>query len=65
MDNPDLATGFDRVTILALKGAPEIPSMSVVSLNETVKTLQHHGVLVELYNPMKPRWRPSPHLVAF
>jgi NTE family protein len=35
-DNADLATGFDRVMILALKRPPEIPSMSVFSLDDTV-----------------------------
>jgi len=42
-DNADLATGFDRVMILALKRPPEIPSMSVASLDETVRTLQDNG----------------------
>ena len=50
-DNADLATGFDRVMILALKRPPEIPSMSVVSLDETVKTLQDNGALVEVIQP--------------
>jgi hypothetical protein len=34
-DNADLAIGFDRVMILALKRPPEVPSMSVVSIDET------------------------------
>ncbi len=50
-DNADLATGFDRVMILALKRPPEIPSMSVVSLDETVKILQENGALVEVIQP--------------
>jgi NTE family protein len=50
-DSADLATGFDRVMILALKRPPEIPSMSVVSLDETVKTLQDKGALVEVIQP--------------
>jgi NTE family protein len=50
-DNADLATGFDRVMILALKRPPEIPSMSVFSLDETVKTLQDNGALVEVIQP--------------
>ncbi len=50
-DNADLATGFDRVMILALKRPPEIPSMSVASLEETVQTLQDSGALVEVIQP--------------
>jgi NTE family protein len=50
-DNADLATGFDRVMILALKRPPEIPSMSVASLDETVKTLQDNGSQVEIIQP--------------
>ena len=52
-NNADLATGFDRVMILALKPPPgvPIPSMSLVSLDETVKTLQDSGTLVELIQP--------------
>jgi len=50
-DNADLATGFDRVMILTLKRPPEIPSMSVASLDETVKTLQDNGSLVEIIQP--------------
>ncbi len=50
-DNADLAIGFDRVMILALKRPPEIPSMSVFSLEETVKTLQDNGALVEVIQP--------------
>jgi NTE family protein len=53
-DNADLATGFDRVMILALKRPPEIPSMSVFSLDETVKTLQDNGSLVEVIQPDEP-----------
>jgi NTE family protein len=50
-DNADLAIAFDRVMILALKRPPEIPSMSVASLDETVKTLQDNGSLVEVIQP--------------
>ena len=50
-DNADLAIGFDRVMILALKRPPEIPSMSVSSLEETVETLQDNGSLVEVIQP--------------
>jgi len=50
-DNADLATGFDRVMILALKRPPEIPSMSVASLDETVKTLRDNGASVEVIQP--------------
>lgn len=50
-DNADLATGFDRVMILALKRPPEIPSMSVASLDETVRTLQDNGAWVEVIQP--------------
>ena len=50
-DNADLATGFDRVMILALKRPPEIPSTSVASLDETVKTLQDNGSQVEVIQP--------------
>jgi NTE family protein len=50
-DNADLATGCDRVMILALQRPPEIPSLSVVSLDETVKTLQDKGAWVEVIQP--------------
>lgn len=52
-NNADLATGFDRVMILALKPPPEvpIPFLSVVSLDVTVKTLQDNGALVEVIHP--------------
>ncbi len=50
-DNADLATGFDRVMILALKRPPEIPSMSVASIEETVRALQDNGALVEVIQP--------------
>ena len=50
-DNADLATGFDRVMILALKRPPEIPSMSVATLEETVKTLQDNDAQVEIIQP--------------
>ena len=50
-DNADLAAGFDRVMILALKRPPGVPFPSVVSLDETVKTLQDNGALVEVIQP--------------
>jgi NTE family protein len=52
-NNADLATGFDQVMILALEPPPgvPIPSMSLVSLDETVKTLQDNGALVEVIHP--------------
>jgi NTE family protein len=50
-DNADLATGFERVMILALKRPPELPSMSVASLEDSVKTLQDNGSLVEVIQP--------------
>lgn len=50
-DNADLALGFDRVMILALKRPPEIPSMSVSSLDETVKILRDSGASVEVIQP--------------
>ena len=52
-NNADLATGFDQVMILALKPPPgvPIPSMSLVSLDETLKTLQDNGALVEVIHP--------------
>ncbi len=53
-DNADLAIGFDRVMILALRRPPEIPSMSVSSLEETVEILKHNGSLVEVIQPDEP-----------
>jgi NTE family protein len=50
-DNADLALGFDRVMILALKRPPEIPSTSVFTLDETVKILRDNGALVEVLQP--------------
>lgn len=52
-NNADLAAGFDRVMILAIKTPPgvPIPSLSLVSLDETVKTLQDDGALVEVVHP--------------
>lgn len=52
-NNADLATGFDRVMILAMKPPPgvPIPSMSLVTLDETVKILQDNGALVEVIHP--------------
>jgi NTE family protein len=50
-DNADLATGFDRVMVLALKTPPNVPYKKLVSLDEGVKTLQDSGVLVEVIHP--------------
>ena len=52
-DNADLATGFDRVMILALKPPPGVPisSMSLVPLHATVKALQDDGALVDVIHP--------------
>lgn len=50
-DNADLATGFDRVLILALQLPPGVPSMSLVSMDATVKTLRDGGALVEVVHP--------------
>jgi NTE family protein len=50
-NNADLATGFDRVMILTLKPPPGVPFTSLVSLDETVKTLQDNGALVEVIQP--------------
>ena len=50
-DNADLASGVDRVLILALKRPPEIPQTSVFSLDETVKMLRDGGTLVEVVQP--------------
>jgi NTE family protein len=48
-DNADLATGFDRVMILALKPPPGVATIGkLVSIDETVKTLQDNGALVEV-----------------
>jgi NTE family protein len=52
-NNADLAAGFDRVMILALKPPPgiPIPSLSLVTLDETVKTLLDSGTFVEVIYP--------------
>jgi NTE family protein len=50
-DNADLATGFDRVMVLALKTPPNVPYKKLVSLDEGVKTLEDSGVLVEVIQP--------------
>jgi NTE family protein len=50
-DNADLATGFDRVMVLALKTPPNVPYKKLVSLDEGVKILQDSGVLVEVIQP--------------
>ncbi len=51
-DNADLATGFDRVMILALQPGPlGVPSMSLVKLDAAVNTLRSGGAQVEVINP--------------
>jgi NTE family protein len=50
-DNADLAVGFDRVMILALRLPPGVPSMSMVSIDAEVKTLRDRGTLVEIVHP--------------
>lgn len=50
-DNADLAIGCDRVMILALERPPELPSMSFLSLEDTVKTLRDAGAVVEVIRP--------------
>jgi len=50
-DNADLATGCDRVMILALERPPGVPFPPVVSLEEGVKTLHDNGALVEVIRP--------------
>jgi NTE family protein len=48
-DNADLAIGFDRVIILALRSSG--PTMSVVSLDAAVETLRGGGARVEVIHP--------------
>jgi NTE family protein len=50
-DNADLATGFDRVMILALRPPPGLPSMKLVSLDTAVNTLRSGGAQVEVIHP--------------
>jgi len=50
-DNADLATGFDRVMVLALKTPLNVPYKKLVSLDEGVKTLEDNGALVEVIHP--------------
>ena len=50
-NNADLATGFDRVMVLALKTPPNVPYKKLVSLDEGVKTLEDNGALVEVIHP--------------
>ncbi len=51
-DNADLATGFDRVMILALQPGPlGAPSMSLVKLEAAIKTLRSGGAQVECIHP--------------
>ena len=50
-NNADLATGFDRVMIFSLKPPPGLPFTSLVPLDETVKTLEDNGALVEVILP--------------
>ena len=48
-DNADLAVGFDRVLILALRSA--VPPLCVVSLDAAVETLRGGGARVEVIHP--------------
>jgi NTE family protein len=50
-DNADLATGCDRVLILALERPPGVPFPPLVSLEEGVKALHDDGALVEVIRP--------------
>ena len=50
-DNADLAAGFDRVMILALQRPPDVPAISVVSLEDAVNTLHSSGAQVEVIRP--------------
>jgi NTE family protein len=50
-DNADLATGFDRVMILALQSGPGVPFMSFVSLDAAINTLRSGGAQVEVIHP--------------
>jgi len=51
-DSADLATGFDRVMILALQRPPGVPSISLVSLDAAVNTLRSGGgAQVEVIHP--------------
>jgi len=48
-DNADLASGFDRVLIFALR--PPVPSMCMASLDEAVESLRAGGARVEIVHP--------------
>jgi NTE family protein len=48
-DNADLATGFDRVLILALRTGG--PSLSLISLDSAVAILRAGGTHVEVIHP--------------
>jgi NTE family protein len=50
-DNADLALGFDRVMVLALRKPPEAVYKPLVSLDDTVKTLRDAGAVVEVIHP--------------
>jgi NTE family protein len=50
-DNADLATGFDRVLILSLIRPPGVAFVPLVSLEQSVATLQDGGAMVELVRP--------------
>ena len=50
-DNADLATGFERVMILALIRPPGVPFVPLVSLEESVATLRNTGAIVEVIRP--------------
>ncbi len=50
-DNADLAAGFERVMVVALKSGPAFPSMSLVSLDTAVGALRRGGARVEVIHP--------------
>lgn len=50
-DNADLADGFDRVMILALKRPPEIPFLGIATLDDGVRFLEQNGSAVEVIQP--------------
>ena len=48
-DNSDLAAGFDRVLILALR--PRVSPLCLFSIDDAVETLRSGGAIVEVVNP--------------
>ncbi len=50
-DNADLAAGFDRVMVIALRAGPAFPSMSLVSLDTAVNALRRGGAHVDVIYP--------------